>query len=247
VSTGAEVETPTRDCVHWGRTAIHYEISYRARKTLAISVHPDLRVSVAAPLGADPETIRAKVLKHAAWIRAQWRELGLYLPKQPPRRYINGETHRYLGRQYRLRAVQGPENSVKCLRGYFHVTTRLEPTPTVVQRRLEDWFRDRAEIVFGERLEVCQARAAREGIARPVLKIKRMLKRWGSCAMDGTITLNVELIQAPKDCIDYVIKHELCHLKEPHHGPRFWALLSKLMPDYEQQRERLNRVAAQPA
>jgi predicted metal-dependent hydrolase len=245
MSATGETESPARDCVHWGRTTIHYEISFRARKTLAISVHPDLRVSVAAPLDSDPEVIRARVRKHGAWIREQWRELELYLPKQPPRRFVNGETHRYLGRQYRLRAMQGEVNSVKCLRGYFHITSREEPTPALARRRLEAWLRDRAEAVFHQRLEVCQTRAEREGIPRPILKIKRMRKRWGSCAADGTITLNLELIQTPKECIDYVIMHELCHLEEAHHGPRFWALLEKLMPDYDQRRALLNRVIAQ--
>jgi predicted metal-dependent hydrolase len=236
---------PRRDQVQWGRTEIAYEIRYSGRKTLAIEVHPDLRVSVTAPVDADPARIREKVRKRAPWIQRQWREFELYLPTQPPRRYVNGESHRYLGRQYRLRAEQGMENSVKCLRGYFHVLTREEPSPARVKRRLETWYRDRAEVIFRERLDVCHARAEREGIPPPVLKIKRMHKRWGSCAGDGTITLNLELIKAPKECIDYVIMHELCHLKEAHHGPRFWALLGKVMPDYDERKKQLNLIAAQ--
>jgi len=236
---------PDRDQVQWGRTEIVYEIRYSSRKTLAIEVHPDLRVRVTAPLGADLNHIREKVRKRAPWIQRQWREFELYLPKQPPRRYVNGETHRYLGRQYRLRAEQSQEDSVKCLRGYFHVMTREEPTPASVQRRLETWYRDRAEVVFRDRLDVCHARAEREGILQPVLKIKRMQKRWGSCTPDGIITLNLELIKAPKECIDYVIMHELCHLKEAHHGPRFWALLGRVMPDYDERKKQLNVIAAQ--
>ncbi len=245
MNTDAAEPLPGQDRVRWGRTEIVFEVRFTQRKTLGITVHPDLRVSVAAPLGADAEAIRAKVYKRASWIRSQWRELELYLPKQPPRTYVNGETHRYLGRQYRLRAEWGVEDSVKCLRGYFRVTTRQEPTPTLVQRRLDVWYRNRAEEVFRERLAVCHARAEREGIARPKLRIKRMYKRWGSCSPEGTITLNLELMKAPKESIDYVIMHELCHLREAHHGPRFWALLARLMPGFEQQRERLNRIAAQ--
>jgi predicted metal-dependent hydrolase len=230
--------------VYWGRTEISYEVRFAARKTLAITVHPDLRVSVVAPTGADPNSIRAKVRKRGPWIRKQWREFELYLPNQPARRYVNGETHRYLGRQYRLRTEQGEEESVKCLRGYFRITTRKDPTPAIARRRLEDWYRNRAEAVFCDRLDICHARAEREGIPRPQLKIKRMQKRWGSCAPNGAITLNLELIKAPRDCIDYVIMHELCHLKEAHHGPRFWALLGRLMPDYEVHKKRLNLLAS---
>lgn len=236
---------PLRDSVRWGRTEIAYDVRFAARKTLAITVHPDLRVSVVAPPGTDPDTVRAKVHKRGAWIRKQWHEFELYLPKQPPRRYVNGETHRYLGRQYRLRTEKGNEESVKCLRGYFRITTRQEPTPEIARRRLETWYRDRADAIFRDRLDVCHTRAEREGIPRPVLKIKRMQKRWGSCARQGVITLNLELIKMPKECIDYVIMHELCHLKEAHHGPRFWALLGRVMPDFGKRKKQLNVIAAQ--
>lgn len=232
--------------MRWGRTEIGYGITYSPRrKTLAIEVHPDLRVNVIAPAGADPEAIRAKVHKRAGWIRRQQREFELYLPKQPPRQYVNGETHRYLGRQYRLRAEQGEADSVKCLRGRFQVLTRAEPTPERIRRRLERWYRERAEVVFRERLLACHERAARYGIPLPELGIRRLHKRWGSCGPGALITLNLELIKAPKDCIDYVVMHELCHLREPHHGRRFWALLGKLMPGYEARQAELNRLAAQ--
>ena len=233
------------DAVLWGRTRISYEYRFAERKTLAISVHPDLRVTVVAPSGTELESIRRKVRKRGAWIRKQWREFELYLPKQPPRRYVNGESHRYLGRQYRLRAEQGEEDRVKCLRGYLRVTTLDEPTPEQSKRLLARWYRDRAECIFGERLHVCWKRAAREGIPRPRLTIRRMSKRWGSCSPEGRITLNLELIKAPKDCIDYVIMHELCHLKEAHHGPRFWALLGRVMPDFEARKRQLNVITAQ--
>ena len=233
------------DAVQWGRTRIAYEYRYAERKTLAITVHPDLRVTVIAPHGAEPEVIRDKVRKRGPWIHRQWRELELYLPKQPPRRFVNGESHRYLGRQYRLRAERGAHDSVKCRRGYFRVTSRGEPSPERSKRMLDRWYYDHAERIFRDRLEACHERARREGIPRPALKIRRMQKRWGSCSPDGRITLNLELIKAPKDCIDYVIMHELCHLKEAHHGPRFWALLGRVMPDFEVRRKQLNVVAAQ--
>jgi predicted metal-dependent hydrolase len=197
------------DQVQWGHTRIVYEYRFAERKTLAITVHPDLRVTVVAPVDADLEAIREKVRKRGAWIRKQWREFELFLPKQPPRRYVNGESHRYLGRQYRLRTEAGNENSVKCLRGWFRVTTKDESTPELAKRHLERWYRNRAETVFQERLGVCCERAAREEITRPALKIRRMQKRWGSCTQEGVIALNLDLIKAPKECIDYVIMHEL--------------------------------------
>lgn len=107
----------TADSVRWGHTLITYRYRYTERKTLAITVNPDLSVVVVAPLGTELGAIREKVRKRGSWIKKAWHEFELYLPKLPPRRYVNGETHRYLGRQYRLLAERGEIESVKCLRG----------------------------------------------------------------------------------------------------------------------------------
>ncbi len=232
-----------RDSVRWGRTVIPYFYSHSKRKLLAITVHPDLTVEVRAPLDTPLEAIRQRVVKRGPWIQKAWREFELYLPKQPPRRYINGETHRYLGRQYRLRAEQGKANSVKCLRGYFRITTRTEPKPQQVKMVMEDWYRGHARRVFHERLTECCKLASLEGIICPPITIRRMRSRWGSCSSKGRVTLNLALIKASRECIDYVILHELCHLKVPSHGPKFWRLMAKLMPDYEERRRRLNLFA----
>ena len=229
--------------VQWGRARIPFTCEFSDRKTLAISVHPDLRVTVKAPLNTPIQKIHEKVLKRGPWIRRQWREFELYLPKQPPRRYVNGETHRYLGRQYRLRAERGEEDSVKYLRGRIWVATRTEPEPDRVKELLDSWYRGKAKLIFHERFNECYKNASREGVHEPTLQIQKMTTRWGSCSEKGRILLNIDLVKAPKDCIDYVITHELCHLKEGHHGPRFWRLMAKLMPDYEKRRQRLNHFA----
>lgn len=232
------------DSVYWGHTKIDFRYRFAKRKTLSISVHPDLAVMVKAPEGTEVEEIRERIRKRGAWIRTAWREFELYLPKQPPRQYVSGETHRYLGRQYRLKILQGKEDSVKCLWGYFWVTSSCEPTSARAEKLLGDWYRRQAHRVFRERLEVCFQRVARKGVETPtLLRIQKMASRWGSCSDQGRIILNLELIKAPKECIDYVITHELCHLKEKHHGPSFWRMLEKLMPDYRERRKRLNRYA----
>ena len=228
------------DQVQWGRTTIHYSYSFAERRTMAIHVHPDLAVTVVAPEGAELDAIREKVKKRAAWIRKSKREFELYLPKAPPRRYVSGESHRYLGRQYRLKAVQGEAEGVKCMRGYFWVTTREQPDPERVAKRLNEWYRARAHSIFHERLTACHERARRVGVPLPPLTIRQLTSRWGSCTRTGRIILNLDLIKAPKDCIDYVITHELCHLKEHHHGPKFWRLMERVMPDYEERKRRLN-------
>lgn len=231
------------DVVHWGSTRIPFRYSYTKRKTLAISVHPDLSVTVKAPEEISLEAIREKIRKRAPWIRRMWREFELYLPKQPSRRYINGETHRYLGRQYRLKVVQGEIETVKCLRGYLFVTTKEEPKSTQIECLLDRWYRDHAKQIFAERLRICVKKIVGKEATPPTLIIRKMTTRWGSCSKSSCLILNLELIKAPKDCIDYVIVHELCHLQERHHGPRFWRLLKRIVPDYKDVRNHLNSLA----
>ena len=236
-----EVQT---DTVTWGAVQIIYQYHRARRRTLSISVYPDLSVAVRVPLRTSLETIRQFVLKKAAWISKAWRNFELYLPKQPPRRYVGGETHRYLGRQYRLKLERGVEDSVKCLRGYLWVTTGDEPTPDRAKALLYAWYRAHARIVFEERLLNCHKKVAKEGIPLPGLSIRQMVSRWGSFSGSGRITLNLLLIAAPKECIDYVILHELCHFKVKRHGARFWRLMGRLMPDYEERRKKLNTYRA---
>ena len=231
------------DVITWGSVEIPYRYGYSRRKSLGISVHPDLSVTVKAPHDTSTETIRKFVHRRGGWINRAWRDFEQYLPKQPPRRYISGETHRYLGRQFRLKLEQGEADSVKCLRGYLWVTTSDEPTPDLAESLLDGWYRSHAKAVFHERLLACHQRAVREGIIMPALSIRTMASRWGSFSAAGRITLNLALIKVPKECIDYVILHELCHFKEKHHGPRFWKLMQRLMPDFEERRKKLNLYA----
>ncbi len=231
--------------IQYGETTIAYDLDYGPRKTLAISVEPNLRVSVTAPEDSDPEVIAAKVRKRAAWILRQQRELSQYLPQTPPRQYVSGETHRYLGRQHRLRVAESTDEGVKLTRGWLHVHTADRGDTERVRALLDGWYMRQAERVFPERLSAMLPRVQPLGVAeRPALSIKPLVARWGSCSGGGTITLNLRLAQVPKPYIDYVIVHELCHLVEHNHSRRFYGLLDRAMPDWRERRRELNELAA---
>lgn len=235
------MKDPGEDRVVWGTVEIPYKIIYSKRKTLGISVHPDMSVVVKAPIGTNLQTIRQLITKRGGWIQKSWRYFEPYLPKLPPRRYISGETHRYLGRQYRLKVVEGDQDTVKCLRGQLWVTTKKRPQSDKVKELLEGWYRAHAEVIFKERLLVCHKKMSKFGFPLPTLIIRRMVSRWGSFSSAGRVTLNLRLIATPVECIDYVILHELCHVRVKHHTPKFWHLMERLMPDFEERREKLNR------
>lgn len=227
--------------INYGTTTIEYDLRFADRKTPGIDVYPDLRVIVTAPYDSSLEAVAARVKKRASWILRQKQEFELYLPHVPPRQYVSGETHRYLGKQYRLKIVPDGAEQVKLARGRLFVYT-ANPQPDHVRQLLAAWYRRHARRVFQERLEACFPRVARFGLDFPVLEIRRMEKRWGSCTAKGKILLNLKLIQAPKPLIDYVVMHELCHLKEHHHGPGFYTLLDRVMPDWRARRQKLNEL-----
>jgi predicted metal-dependent hydrolase len=105
------------------------------------------------------------------------------------------------------------------------------------------WFRRRADAVFGEVFTKCAAGAERHDIQAGGFELRKMSNRWGSCTAEGRILLNPELIVAPLPCIEYVVVHELCHVRHHNHGPDFYRLLAAIMPDWEARRERLNQCA----
>ncbi|MCB0141936.1 MAG: M48 family metallopeptidase [Caldilineaceae bacterium] len=227
----------------YGTTTIEYSLNFADRQTLGITVHPDCSVSVTAPKGSSLETIEEKLRKRRSWILKQQLDFERYLPHLPARRYISGETHLYLGKQYRLKVNVSPNRSVKLTRGYFIVETPDPSDTSTVKKQMSIWYRSNAKRVFMQQLTQCMSRVQVIGITnQPELHIKQMQKRWGSCTSDGLITLNLKLIQVPKHLIDYIIIHELCHIKEYNHSPAYYQLLDRVMPDWRERREALNLV-----
>ena len=234
-----------RHFVDYGRHRIHFSVVRRRRRTLEIAVEPDASVVVAAPVDAPVEAIADKVRKRAAWVRRKQRFFEQYLPRTPERRYVPGETHLYLGRQYRLKVTYGAPQAVRMIRGFLIVESRQPDRPEVTRRLVERWYRERARKKFEERLELSLRRFPDPDAFRPQgLIVRRLERRWGSLSPSGRLVLNRRLIEAPIDTIDYVITHELCHTTEPHHGGAFYRLLDRVMPDWSTRKERLEQILA---
>jgi len=225
--------------VVYGTKTIAFSLFYGDRKTMEIAVHPDSTVIVKAPAQSDITLIEKKIIKRARWILRQLNYFKQFNPKTPDRCYVNGETHMYLGKQYRLKLVEGSENSVKLSRGFFHITCCNTPTPGTAKKLLNQWYSEKAHLQFSESMERCRQKFNNLGIGKPRISIKRMQKRWGSLSNKGTVTLNIDLIRAPKECIDYVVTHELCHLKYPDHSSDFYMLLDSVSPGWEKIKHKL--------
>jgi predicted metal-dependent hydrolase len=229
----------------YGKEGIKFQLIRRDRRTLSISVRPDLGIEVVAPVGAPLERIFERVRKRAPWIRSQLRFFSQFQPRTPERHYLPGETHLYLGRQYKLKVVPHIQQRVKLYRGSI-VVQSLKPYRTDITKALvEDWYHDRAHVKFRERLAECQKRFSRPDDYEPNgLVIRQLAQRWGSMTPRGKLILNRALIRSSVDAIDYVITHELCHMCHNHHGPEFFRLLERVMPDWEKRKIKLERQLA---
>jgi len=234
----------TAHSVNFGSEKLQFSVVYRDRKTLSINVYPDLSIEAVAPKGTDIQKIGAKVKKRAPWILKQQGFFQSFLPSTPPRKYVSGETHRYLGKQYRLKLYKSASEEVKLKAGFICVYTKDKGNKFKVKALLETWYRKNARKRFEDVIQKLLPKLSRYKIKEPALELKAMSKRWGSCSINGKIILNPHLIRSPSHCIEYVVMHELCHLVEPSHSPRYYRLLEKMMPDWERRKERLERSYA---
>ena len=230
--------------LQYGSKTIEFELEYADRKTLGIYVRPDSSVLVKAPEGVGLEKVEEKVRKRASWILKQKSYFLSFQPRTPERLYISGETHLYLGKQYRLKVLEGEELSVKLSGGYFYLTVGSKEDTESIEKLLESWYRKHAQVKFEAYLAECYPLFKRYLSTYPPLQLRKMTLRWGSCTPKGKIILNPELIKAPRRCVEYVILHELCHLVVPNHNGKFFELQERMMPDWKRWKERLEQVLA---
>lgn len=220
----------------YGTTEIDYVVHFSARKTLEIKVNPNGEVALWAPLGTSLVLLEEKIRKRAGWILKQQEYFRTFETLMPERRYISGESHFYLGRQYLLRVIEGRPNGVKYKGRYFEVVCSPKSRAGELMKA---WYREHAQLKFTELAAPIIQRFQRYGVQPVSFCIQEMSSRWGSCTNQGKIILNTELIKAPRPCIEYVITHELCHLLHREHTQAFFELLSFEMPDWEKWKNRL--------
>ncbi|EGR3250192.1 M48 family metallopeptidase [Vibrio alginolyticus] len=235
----------------YGDEAVTYEVVRKAhlegkKRKITIKIHPNCDVIISAPEDADRSDIHEAVMRRAKWIYDALKEFRGHLEYVQPKNYVSGEMQFYLGRRYVLKIVEDAEAlpTVKMTRGKLLVTlTRFNNDKTAMVKALvRNWYKVRAERIFHERLSELLPQATWvAGI--PSFRVLPMSKQWGSCSAKGTLMLNPHLIKAPKECIDYVILHELCHIAEHNHSDRFWRLLTSVMPNWKEVKSRLDGMA----
>jgi predicted metal-dependent hydrolase len=241
-------ELLTTNQIQFGSKTIDFRLEYSERKTLGITVTPEMEVLVKAPTDASMEKIKEKIRKKAPWIIKQQSFFLSFQPKTPQRKYVSGESHLYLGRQYRLKVISDRfkvDNECVKLKGQFlEVWTK---DSSRVKELVNNWYLEKAsEKIIPLAQELFDKFITRNNLSLITfnLSFRNMPTRWGSCTPKGKIILNPELIKAPKGCIEYVIIHELCHLIHHDHTQKFLDLQTKEMKDWEKWKMKLEKLLA---
>lgn len=230
-----------KEAVQFGSITIAFQLEFSNRKSLGITITPEMEVKVRAPFDATIERIKEKVKKKAPWIIKQQNFFLSFQPRTPERKFVSGETHLYLGRQYRLQIHVGLSESVKLKGKFIEVTV---PDKSKVKDLLNQWYLEHAKNKFHSIAEPLIERFKKYNVKPGSVVLRDMPTRWGSCTPKGKIILNPELIKAPKGCIEYVIIHELCHLLHHDHTQKFIDLQTKEMKDWEKWKMKLEKLLA---
>ncbi|MEA3124505.1 MAG: hypothetical protein QOD67_1524 [Caballeronia sp.] len=230
----------------YGDETIRFRLRRQPMRTgqrIAIHVETDGRVLVDAPPDASLEKVLVAVKKRARWICSHLLTARTRLAQILPREYVSGESLRYIGRRYRLKVLFDSNAKADArMRGGFIAVTVPQQSPELIRSVLDQWYRGRAQEVFAHRLETVAA-PLRWVPQPPPMRLQFMRLQWGSCSPAGRITLNPLWVKAPRECIDYVVLHELCHLLHHNHSSQFYRTLDRQMPQWRTVKEKLDNMA----
>lgn len=231
------------ESVLYGSKEISFFFRREERKSMRITVTPELSVFVAAPIGAKMDFVQEKIVKRGAWILKQLEYFSTFHPRKTVRHFQSWETHLYLGREYLLDVViSNQKESVKIKGKHIQVVCK---EPSRAEGLMNAWYSKNAKEKIDRLFWPLVEKFKKHWVSPSELILRKMSRRWGSCSKNGKITLNSMLIQAPKGCIEYVMVHELCHLIHFGHTKKFYELQAKTLPSWEKWKERLEKIMAQ--
>jgi len=219
---------------------IAYTVVKTKRKTIGITINVDGKVKVSVPLHTSEKVIREAVQKKASWINKKLIELKGRNSNLACRQFTSGEKLLYLGKEYVLKVIERESGTPEVLiqdnsmTVYISYDVSEKSKGQAIREALIQWYRQRFAEIAIARIEKYSAQLQ---VTPCRVVIKNQKTRWGSCSIKGNINLNWRLIMAPLHVIDYVVVHEMCHLKVMNHSNDFWNLVGSIQPNYADSRE----------
>ena len=236
---------PQQRRVFYEGNEISYQLEQKPVKNLNLRIHKDCKVYVSANPEVPVNKVDEFVVSKGQYIcsaQKKFGEMALYSPK--PKQYVSGETFYILGKGVRLKVEQASHNTISSDGVYLNLCIK-DPQDFEKKKRMVSHFLDcQCDTTFGEIMSEIYPVFQKYGVAVPVLRLRNMETRWGSCLpRKGIITLNKRLLEAPRYCIEYVVMHEFCHFIHPDHSKNFYAFLTMLMPDWKERKRILDQSA----
>jgi predicted metal-dependent hydrolase len=222
------------------------DVELKGIKNVHLSVHPPTgRVSISAPAWMSVETIRLFAISRLEWIRRQQAVLRDQ-ERETPREYLNRESHYVWGTRRLLRVVEsGGRPAVEVNYGQLVLAVRPGSAQAIREAAISRWYRDQIKAAVPNLIADWEPRL---GVEVKRSYVQQMKTRWGSCNSGAhTIRLNTELAKKPRECLEYVVVHEMVHVLEPTHNSQFVAIMDQFMPQWQHTRQLLNRLPVRHA
>ncbi|PWV97396.1 hypothetical protein DFQ01_12139 [Paenibacillus cellulosilyticus] len=228
--------------LQYGNTTIEYTLEHSSEaQDIIISVDWIDGVKVIAPFAVDDVKLQEVLHKKSPWILSKWYDFEEIAAPPSPKEFVSGEKFLYIGRSYRLKLDKVNTNIMPSLvyqQGRFNATASTDLTSKELADQLRphfiNWYIERGQAKLNERLSIYSPRM---GVSPTRLRLKDQKMRWGSCAADHSIYINWRIMMAPMKIIDYVLVHEMGHLKYPNHSADFWQFVRSVLPDYDERKE----------
>lgn len=226
-------------------TNIEYLLKRKQVKNLNLRIHADSSIVVSANERVATDKVDAFVIEKGAYILSsmqRFKRIEEY--ELPSKQYVSGETFEILGRGVRLKVQQGVKDSIFSDGIYIYLTVADQNDYLKKEKLVQRFLDKECSQVFYEIIHQIYPSFQKYGVGMPVLRVRDMKTRWGSCSPTrGIITLNKKLLEAPRNCIEYVILHEFCHFIHPNHSKQFYSFVAMLMPDWKERKTQLDKNA----
>ena len=220
----------------YNTSKIEYNLFKSKRKTITISVDSKGNVIVKAPLRLSDEKVLELVKQKSSWIEQKLLLVEEAMGQTQDRQYVDGECFCYLGIEYSLQLIADTKRKRLTVNIYDDKLVVTIPTSIgdinkeIIKVAITKWYKQMAKVKIAERVTYYE----RLFLEKPgPIIVKEQKKRWGSCSQDGTLRFNWRIIMAPEYVIDYIVVHEMCHLRYMNHAREFWNLVERIMPDYK--------------
>jgi len=220
---------------------VQYKVIFSRRRSISIILSPGKEITVRAPCRTSLKTIDKFVQDKAEWIQHNIRKYIGIESLNKGKNYTDGELHLFMGQKYLLRITDYARPFVKQYDDIIEAGVKSKYDNQKVKSMLDKWYMQKAQEVLIRKLNDILLKFPAYDFSPSAIVVRKLKSRWGSCTYKGKITLNSELIKLDETFFEYVIIHELCHLKYHNHGKEFYRLLSVLVPDYKLLRKGLRK------